>query len=68
MMVQVSDTKRLHLLRLLEAGYLTQSEAASLVGVTRQRVHQWVQAAGLHPALARSRHLRKLLHARHADK
>ena len=57
--------KRERILQMLEAGYVSQAEAAELVGVTRQRVHQWVISAGLRPALARKRHLRDLL--RHAD-
>lgn len=50
---------------LLKAGYLTQSEAATIAGVTRQRVQQWVRKARIHPAVARERHLRKLV--RHAQ-
>lgn len=57
--------KKNRVLQLLEAGFITQSEAATLVGVTRQRIHQWVQVAGIHPVTARERHLRALL--KHAD-
>lgn len=52
---------RSSVLALLKAGYVTQSEAASLAGVTRQTVHQWVRAAGLQPAAAREKHLRQLV-------
>lgn len=55
------EIRRDRALALLECGYLTQSEAAELLGVSRQRVHQWVTAAKLRPILARARHLRKLL-------
>ena len=57
--------KRERVLQMLDAGYLTQSEAAQLIGVTRQNIHQWVIAAGIHPIAARMRHLRELM--RHAD-
>jgi predicted DNA-binding protein (UPF0251 family) len=40
---------------------MTQGEAALLIGITRQRVHQWVTAARIHPVVARQRLLRKLL-------
>ena len=57
-----TETKRDRVLRLLKAGYVTQSEAADLVGVSRQRIHQWVAAARVYPSVARARHLKALLH------
>lgn len=55
------DKKRKRLLALLRAGYLTQSEAAELMGVSRQRIHQWARDARIHAVAARARHLRELL-------
>ena len=55
--------KRERVLELLKAGQLTQSEAGVLLGISRQRVHQWVKSAKIHPESARTRHLRKLLNA-----
>lgn len=55
------SAKRELAIRLLHAGLMTQGEAAELLGVTRQRVHQWVVAAGIHPVAARARALRELL-------
>lgn len=53
--------RRERIMQLLADGRLTQSEAAALAGVSRQRIHQWVQARRLHPVAARSRHINKLL-------
>ena len=50
-------------LELLAEGHITQSEAADLLGVSRQRIHNWIKAANVHPAAARVRYLRKLLNA-----
>jgi transcriptional regulator with XRE-family HTH domain len=64
-MSEQQNDKRTRVLKLLSTGHLTQAEAAALIGVTRQRIHQWVTAAGLHPTLARIRYLRELV--RNAD-
>ena len=56
-------SKRERIMALLAEGYLTQAEAAGLMGVSRQRVHQWVTAADIHPLAARERHLRRLVQA-----
>lgn len=53
--------KRTRVLHLLQSGYLTQAEAAVLAGVTRQRIHQWIVAARIHPIAARARYLRELM-------
>ena len=55
--------KRERVLELLTEGLLTQAEAAVLLGISSQRVHQWVRIAKVYPARARTRHLRKLLNA-----
>ena len=47
-------------LDLLRRGLLAHSEAAELVGVTRQAVAQWCAAAGIDPTAARSLHLAQL--------
>jgi hypothetical protein len=60
-MLEQTNNKRTRVLKLLSTGHLTQAEAAVLAGVTRQRIHQWVTAAGLHPTLARKRYLRELV-------
>ena len=56
-----SDAKRTRILTLLDQGLLTQSEAATLLGVSRQAVHRWVKLARLTPGLSRQRYLRELL-------
>jgi predicted DNA-binding protein (UPF0251 family) len=56
-----ADDKRGRILTLLDEGLLTQSEAAVLVGVTRQCIHRWVKVARIMPAKARTRYLRELL-------
>lgn len=57
--------RRERVLILIKLGYATQSEAAQLAGVSRQRVAIWVRKAPypIHPKLARERHLRDLMHA-----
>jgi DNA-binding XRE family transcriptional regulator len=54
-------------LAMLGAGYITQSEAATLAGVTRQRIGQWVKRERIHPIAARARHLRELIRNAHPD-
>ena len=58
------NTRRDRIMTLLTDGRLTQSEAAELLGVSRQRIHQWIVKAKVHPALARTRYLKKLLYGR----
>jgi transposase-like protein len=53
--------KKQRVLALLTHGYITQAEAAALMGVTRQRIHQWIRTAGIHPIIARERLVRNLL-------
>jgi predicted DNA-binding protein (UPF0251 family) len=53
--------KKERVLALLTSGCITQAEAAALMGVTRQRIHQWIRAAGIHPVVARERLVRSLL-------
>lgn len=48
-------------LAMLKAGFLTQSEAAKIAGVTRQCMGQWVRKARIQPAAAREKHLRELV-------
>lgn len=50
----------------LAQGLVTQMEAATFVGVTRQRVHQWAKAAGVQPVLARQRYLKSLFNGSRA--
>jgi DNA-binding transcriptional regulator YiaG len=64
---KTEDTRRDRIMTLLTDGRLTQSEAAELLGVSRQRIHQWTVKAGVHPALARARHLKELLHGNHSE-
>ena len=61
---KTEDTRRDRIMTLLTDGRLTQSEAAELLGVSRQRIHQWTVRARprVYPALARARYLKKLLH------
>jgi predicted DNA-binding protein (UPF0251 family) len=56
-----ATVKKERVLALLTNGYITQAEAAALMGVTRQRIHQWIRAAGIHPIVARERLVRSLL-------
>ena len=55
------DDMRDIVLAMLKAGFLTQSEAADIAGVTRQRVGQWVRKERIQPAAAREKHLRELV-------
>jgi predicted DNA-binding protein (UPF0251 family) len=63
------DTRRDRIMTLLTDGRLTQSEAAELLGVSRQRIHQWTVRARprVYPALARARYLKKLLHGHSSE-
>jgi DNA-binding XRE family transcriptional regulator len=54
---------RERLLHLLRTGLLTQQEAATLAGIKRQAVHQWVRSAGIDPTVTRKRHLTSLWRA-----
>ena len=54
------------ILAMLKAGFLTQSEAATIAGVTRQRVGQWCRKACIHPAAARKKHLTELVRSAQA--
>jgi hypothetical protein len=54
---------RERLLHLLRTGLLTQTEAATLAGIKRQAVHQWVRVAGIDPIVTRKRHLSSLWRA-----
>jgi predicted DNA-binding protein (UPF0251 family) len=58
--VRQADKKE-RVMALLTHGYITQAEAAVLMGVTRQRIHQWIRAAHIHPIIARERLVRTLL-------
>ena len=57
----VSNIRRARVMRLLRRGLILQTEAAAMLGVSRQLVHQWVQA-GRVPRTARERYLRRLMH------
>ena len=48
-------------LAMLKAGFLTQSEAAKIAGVTRQCMGQWVRKERIQPIAARAKHLRELV-------
>lgn len=56
-----AEQRRQYIMQLLADGWMTQSEAAVLAGVSRQCIHQWVQTTRIHPLAARQRHLNKLL-------
>ena len=58
---KATEEGRARVLMLLSSGLILQNEAAALASVTRQRVHQWVRAAGIEPIAARARFLRGLM-------
>ena len=58
---KATEADRAQVLALLSSGLILQNEAATLASVTRQRIHQWVRAAGIAPIAARARFLRGLM-------
>jgi len=58
---KTTETDRAQVLALLSAGLILQNEAAAMLGVSRQLVHQWVRATAIEPGAARARFLRGLL-------
>ena len=62
---KTTETDRAQVLALLSAGLILQNEAAAMLGVSRQLVHQWVRKAQCHPTTARKRHLATLMQNAH---
>ena len=62
--MQVSDARRAHILELLDSGLILQTEAAQVLGVARQLVHQWCRAAHIDAVMRRRKYLRELLRDR----
>ena len=59
--MHVSERRRTHVLDLLGSGLVLQSEAAELLGVARQLIHQWCERERIQPVRCRQRYLRELM-------
>jgi predicted HTH domain antitoxin len=59
-----NDTTRDKAMKLLGKGWITQSEAAELAGVSRQLVRHWCMRDGVDAAAARAMFLRRVWRAR----
>ena len=62
--MQVSGAERAHILELLDSGLILQTEAARLLGVARQLIHQWCRAEHIEPVVRRRKYLRELMRDR----
>ena len=59
--MHISERRRTHVLELLGSGLVLQTEAAQLLGVARQLVHQWCVRERIDPPLRRRQYLRELM-------
>jgi hypothetical protein len=59
--MHISEDRRAHILELLDSGLILQTEAARLLGVARQLIHQWCERERIQPVRCRQRYLRELM-------
>ena len=58
---KTTETDRAQVLALLSAGLILQNEAAAMLGVSRQLVHQWCARERIDPVWQRRQYLRELM-------
>jgi hypothetical protein len=59
--MHISERRRTHVLDLLDGGLILQAEAAQLLGVARQLIHQWCRAERIDPVWQRRQYLKELM-------
>ena len=59
--MHISERRRTHVLDLLDGGLILQAEAAQLLGVARQLIHQWCARERIDPVWQRRQYLRGLM-------